>query len=337
MSSVYNIYGFTGKIWEEPNIDELKTSELLATYTHILYTVVDNGKFYLGTRDSIDANYGSTLARAVLNNTPLITELSEPTELNVSEWRLVTDARESNGTTHFPSKEKIVCNGRRFFATEDNGDSRYVIELSNTMGREADPVIGTTDAFYDCELMEANNENITKHYYNSVILVGGIFLDVKSMYDYLGTGVNLNSSIGGWLPILYKKVAECIPPHEVGLTWPIKLGDLKDPDLYRRLLEHRTSRLVVFREKSPITYEKVPISRLYPHHIQGILCYDDRPSPNRVTDMHKIKRCPEMNALYPEFDDLEDNNNSVVTIRYVVKDIAPEEHTINFITYEVAQ
>ena len=48
MSSVYNIYGFTGSVWEEPNIDELKTSELLATYSHILYTVVDNGKFYLG-------------------------------------------------------------------------------------------------------------------------------------------------------------------------------------------------------------------------------------------------------------------------------------------------
>ncbi len=336
MTTVENIFGFTGSVWEIPDIDTLTISELLEGYNDIYFTLRTDDIDYLGTKDTIESTLSIETARARLIIGAPGSLLTEPLTLVKGEWRLITSGEESNNTVLFPDNELIVINGGQFLVTEDNGTERYVVALADNMVRYNDPMVGSCDLFYDCGIHDINVENLTEYYDTGILLIGGMFIPIRDMYTYLGTGVNLVGNISGWLPTLYKKVAELISPYECGLNWPLQLEALQEAELYNKLIGHGTSHIISFDSPAPVTYESNTISRLFPSPITGFLCYDGRPSPNRVTKMASGYKCPTKFDLYPEYIDINDNGSVIVSIDYNVKDITPKEHTIKFITYEVS-
>lgn len=335
MISVNNIYGFTGTRWEIPDIDSLSTGELIANYSYVYYTLEQNGRYYLGTMDSVRTDLATIIARAALVLTQLTTEIEAPLELISSKYRGVYDAAESNMTLHFPSSERVVINGGRFIPTEDNGESRYVIGLGNDMIAAQDSFIASSDIFLNCEVKEITAENLTTYFQTGLLLVGGILIEIRSLYDYLGTGVNLKGNLKGWLPTLFKKISPHINPYEMGLTWPIQMEDLKSIELWNRIIDLDSSRLIAFNSPTPVEYNKRRLSALYSDTVESFICFGDRPSNERVTKLIGVNRTPTKKALYPTFVDTMDTGLATITIEQMVDELPPEEHTIKYINYEV--
>jgi len=335
MITLENIYGFTGSKWSVPDVDVLSVSELLDSYTKIYYTLLYNGVYYLGTYDDINDAFTDTVARAVLIRTITSVKIAEPIELIKSEYRIVDDATESNGTVTFPSGESLIMNGGQFIITEKNGDISFVRALTDIMDSNNDLIIGTTDLFYDADCYEFNTDNLTKYYETGFICIGGLLIEIRTLYDYLGTGVNLVGNTAAWIPALYKRVAEHISPSEIGITYPLDWDILSSVTFYNRLVAEVETGIVNIKSPTPVTMISNPIPRIFPQPLTGILCYDGRPSPSRVTKMYGGYKCPTKNDLYPQYADIGDGSGKYVGIDYVVKDIQPREHFICYVNYEV--
>ena len=211
----------------------------------------------------------------------------------------------------------------------------YIVALANVMATHQDPVIGTSSLFYDCNVDKITTDTLTTNYEKGLLLIGGILFEIRSFYDYLGTGVNLKGSLSGWLPTLYKRITDAIDPYEVGLSWPLELEALQSVALWNNIIAHKSSRVISFDTPAPVSYEARELPRLFATGIKSFLCYNDRPSPNRVTPILNGFKTPTKNALYPEYADVNDSGSKLVTVEYTVQDITPKEHTIKFINYEV--
>lgn len=335
MVSIQTVLGFTGSVWEEPDIDSISIEDLLSSYTNILFTKLDGDKYYLGWKDDIVRNIPGMIARSVLDATPISIELVDDIKLVSSEYRLVTDGVEKYDTVTLPSKERIIINGGSFIPTSINGSNVFATALATNMSRHGDPIIGSMDIFKDVQLTDISYDGLAENYNTSLILLGGILYDPRKFFDIVGNTTTIRKDISGWLPTLYKQISAETNPYECGLSWPIDINDLKGPETFDRILNLIDSRLVIFDTLEPIELVSRRIPKLFPKLIKGVVTYDGRPSPYRVTKLSGINKAPTRNDLYPHLEDINDIGGSMVYINHTVQDIEPRELLINFVDYEV--
>lgn len=335
MPVITKVYGFTGTRWVIPVIDGVSTEKLLDLYAEIIFGIKDGERYFLGTKETIRRDITGTVARLVMEATPLTTELVGDVSLVRGEYRLVNSGVELYGTVTFPNDVMLVTNGDSFIATTDNGNERYIYTLTDNMTKFRDPVIGSMDIFADVDVMDITLDNITNHYHTSMLLIGGLLIETRKLYTYLGTTSKVRGKVGGWLPTLYKRISGHISPYACGLGWPINLDDLGNLEVFNKIIEHHSSRLIVFNSPTPVCMDEVPIPKVGTGLINGIICYDGRPSPDRVIKTPHSNRAPSKNGLYPDYCDINNGGGKMVFIDHVVKNIPPMEHIPTFVNYEV--
>lgn len=335
MREIINVFAFTGHTWVTPDINTATMHHLLANHVVVVATILIGSEYYLLTDKDI-TDYDITItAKNILMDYPVKVKLTGPAELISSKHEWVTDAVESHGTVMLPSEEQIIINGGKFIPTTRSEDTTYSIGLTGNMGRHKDPTIATLDIFRDCKIMDITKENVVDNYINSVLLIGGILYSIDSVYTLVGDTVRYINDIRSRIPFIYKNAASVIPPHEAWLPWPITKGSLKQIKLLDRLLSHRDSRLIVIDSPHHVSCEFRKLSSLFSTDVDSVICYDRKPSPERVIKILTGYKCPDKYGHRILKDDLLGRDDDVITFGEVPTKLTATENVIKFIKYEV--
>lgn len=283
---------FDGAQWHEDDIEHEHVADVLSKYPRIFITCKDpvtNKLAYLDKDDLLLVAGGLTIFNMLRTLTPT-KALSKPLGLVKTGIKNVPLKKISSNRLSISGNHPVAIANDGAHKLIQKTNESILPGITEILLHAENPTLAVFEGMVDSTIVSYGSAELAKGLEQAFVKIGPVVIAARTILHLVSSSVVIKPNLDEWFYNLYHEAMIQIPPHEIGLSYPPKIDELRDAAIIVKILKHPETLFWVVKNKFPLSLDSMPISDNFNPLTSGVIYRRLTPTVNLIANLGYVNQ-----------------------------------------------